>query len=212
RAEHNNLIDTAHELGRELTSRGFHGRPIDFLVDFRVLRILYAFAGRETDAAGNQFGHFTGAEVRSHDYHALRKVHAAIVTERQRRLVQDAEQQLPQRVRSFFNFVEQDERELYLFRVHAVEIFLRQHRRCFAMSEISRGRADKLGDFVRMLKFGAVDLNHGVRIGEQNLRGGFNYARLTGTGRTEEQHGSNRPVDWIHSGEKYLVEAGHAPD
>src|SRR6185436_613262 len=125
--------------------------------------------------------------------------------------VQNAKQKLPQRVRSLFDFIEQDERELQLFGVHPVKIFLGKHRRGLAMSKISWRRTDQLGDFVRMLKLGTIDLYHRVRIGEQNFRGGLDHASLAGTGWTKKQHGADRPVDRIHSGQKYLVKAGHAP-
>ena len=53
RTEHDNLVDAIHELWRELSARSFDGRAIDFLIDFRVMRILRAFARSETNAAGN---------------------------------------------------------------------------------------------------------------------------------------------------------------
>ena len=79
------------------------------------------------------------------------------------------------------------------------------------MAEISRRRADQLGNFVRVLKLGAVDLDDRVRVAEQNFRGRFDDARLSRTGRPEKQHRADRPIGRVHAGEKNLVEAAHAP-
>jgi hypothetical protein len=63
--------------------------------------------------------------------------------------------------------------------VRFVQIFLRQHRRSFAVSEISRRRADEFGNFVRMLKFGAVDFDDRMRFAKQNLRCRFDNSRFS---------------------------------
>ena len=108
----------------------------------------------------------------------LRKIDAAVVAERQRRFVENAEQQLPERVRSLFDLVKQDKRQFGIVRVRFVEIFLRQHRRGFAMAEVSRRRADQLRDLMRMLKLGAVDLYDRMRIAKQNFGSRFDDARF----------------------------------
>ena len=69
----------------------------------------------KSHAAGHQFGDFAAAEIRGQENDGLRKIHAAIVAERQGGLIQHAEQQLPQRVAGFFDFVEKQEAELQLF-------------------------------------------------------------------------------------------------
>ena len=83
-----------------------------------------------------------------------------------RGLVQNSEQQLPERVGSFFDFVEQKNRKLQLVRVPLVESFLRQQRMGLAMAKVSRRRADQFRDFVRVLKFGAIDLDAGAGVTE----------------------------------------------
>jgi hypothetical protein len=60
-----------------------------------------------------------------------------------------------------------------------------------------------------MLKFRAVDLHDSIRIREQNFCGRFDYTRLSGTGRPEEQHCADGSVGRIHAGQEYLVEAAH---
>ena len=78
------------------------------------------------------------------------------------------------------------------------------------MAQVSRRRADQLGDFVRVLKLGAVDLDDRIWVAEQNFGGRFDDARFARTGRPEKQHRADRPVERIHAGEKNLVEAAHA--
>ena len=49
----------------------------------------------------------------------------------QRGLVQNAEQQLPERIGGLFDFIEEQDRQLELFRVPLVECFLRQQGMSF---------------------------------------------------------------------------------
>ena len=97
------------------------------------------------------------------------KIHAAVVAERERGFVQNSQQQLPQRVGGFLDFVKQQEADLQLLGVILRERLLRDQRMRFAVPQISRRRADQLGDFVRVLEFGAVDFDHRARIAEQAL-------------------------------------------
>src|SRR6185503_1330845 len=96
----------------------------------------------------DQFAHLLRAKVRGEKYHTTREVDLSVIAKGQRSLVQDPEKQLPQRVRSFLNLIEQDKRQLVLFAVILVEILLSQHRGRLAMAEISRRRADELCDLV----------------------------------------------------------------
>ena len=59
--------------------------------------LLSSSAGRLREAHGavDQLVHLSGAQVGGHHDQALREIDAAVVAERQRRLVKDAEQQLP---------------------------------------------------------------------------------------------------------------------
>src|SRR5882724_11341566 len=63
---------------------------------------------------------------------------------------------------------------------------------------------------MRMLKFRAVNLYNGIRIGKQNFSRGLNDPRLSRACWTEKQHGANRPVRRIHASQKDLVKAAHA--
>ena len=49
---------------------------------------------------------------------------------------------------------------------------------CGQMAEIAWRLAGELGNFVRVLEFGAVNLHHRVRVAEQRLGGGLNRPRL----------------------------------
>ncbi len=62
---------------------------------------------RKSHRAVDHFVHLRRAQVRSHYNHALREIDAAVVPQRECRLVKNVKQQLPQRVGSLFDFVEQ---------------------------------------------------------------------------------------------------------
>jgi len=67
----------------------------------------------------------------------------------------------------------------------------------FAVAEIARGRADELGNFVRMLELGAVDLDNQARVAKQDFRSGFHDAGLAGAGGTKKEqiaYGASRGV------------------
>jgi hypothetical protein len=98
--------------------------------------------------------------------------------ERERSFVENAEQQLPQGIGGFLDFVEEQDGELQFFGVILRERFLRDQWMCFAVAEITRRRSDQFRNFVRVLKFCAVDFNDGSCISEQSLRSGFDDAGL----------------------------------
>ena len=134
------------------------------------------------------------------------KIHAAVVAERQRGFVENAEQQLPQRVGRLLDFVEQQEAELQFVGVILRERFLRDQRMRLAVPQISRRRADQLRDFVRVLEFGAIHLDHRARIAEQHFGRRFHDARLARARRPEEQKIPHRPSRRIQAGAKHLIQ------
>ena len=184
RAEDDDLVDAVHELGRELAPRGIHRSAIDLLIELRINRVRFR---SEPHRAVDKFVHLAGAEVRRHNDQALREVYTAVIAKRERCLVEDAEQQLPQRVAGFFDLVKQQDRELQLLRVPLVERFLREQRMGLAMSKISGRRADQFCDLVRMLEFSAVDFDERLGVAEERFGNGFNDARLARPGRTQEK-------------------------
>ena len=102
------------------------------------------------------------------------------------RFVENAEQQVPQRVAGFFDFIEQDEADLDLFGVILIQHFLAQQRVRFAMPEISGRRADQFGDLVAVLKLGAVDLENRAGVADERFGGGFDQPGLARPGGSEE--------------------------
>ena len=204
--EHDGLVDTVHELGRELAASGFDGGAVDLVVQGGV--DLHALWG-EAEAAVDQVAHLGGPQVRGHDDDALREVDAAVVAEGQSGFVQNAEQQLPQGVGSFFDFVEQQDGELQLLGVPLIERFLRQQRMGLAVAEVSRRRADQLGDLVRVLELGAVDLDAGASVAEQGFRHGFDDAGLAGAGGPQKQEVADRTAGRIQAGQEHLVDLDH---
>src|SRR5262249_55178568 len=96
--------------------------------------------------------------------------------------------------------------------VGAIEILLRQQRRCLAMAQVSRGRADQLGNLVRVLKLSAVDLDHRVWVVKKYFRRRFDDPRLARTGRTKKQKRANGPARRVHVGKEGLIEAAQLAD
>ena len=140
------------------------------------------------------------------------KVHAAVVAQRQRGLVQNAQQQLPQGVGGLFDLVEKQEAQLHLVRVILGKLFLRDQRMRFAVAQVARRRADQLGDFVGVLELRAVHLDHRARIAEQDLSRGFHDARLARAGGAEEQQVPYGPAGRAHSGAEDLIQVHHRAD
>jgi len=63
----------------------------------------------EAVAATHEVGDFVGAEVGGHKDDGLREIDAAVVTERESGFIQHAEEQLPESVAGFFDFIEEQE-------------------------------------------------------------------------------------------------------
>src|SRR5690242_502071 len=82
---------------------------------------------------------------------------------------------------------------------------LGQQRMGFAMPEISWGRPDQFGDFMTVLKLGAVDFNDGARVIEERLCRGLHCARLPRASGAQEQKVSDRSADRREPSEKSLV-------
>ena len=164
RLEHHHLVDAVHELRSKLAPRRVHCRAIDFIVE----GVIHLHRSRrKSQSAIDQPIHLRRTQVRGHDNDAARKINAPVVAQSQSRFVQNSQQQLPQRVRRLLNLVKQQNRKFKLLRVPLVERFLRQQRMRFAMSQISRRRTNQLGNLVRVLKLGAIDLDAGPRVPEQ---------------------------------------------
>ena len=95
RAEHNHLINAVHELGGKLAARRFHRRAIDLLIH---LFIIIRGSRGVTQTTRHQLRHLVRSQIGCKKHQAVGKIHPPIVTQRKRAFVQDAQQQLPQRV------------------------------------------------------------------------------------------------------------------
>src|SRR5262245_6682653 len=113
---------------------------------------------------------------------------------------------MPESVRSFLDLIEEHESELRVRRLESLQVLLRQQRRRLAVSEIARGRADELRDFVRMLKLGAVNLHHRMRIAEERFGGGLDRARFARPGRPEKEERSERLARQCHLRQINLID------
>src|SRR6516162_5888311 len=109
RMKYDYFVEAVHELRRELTPCGFDGRPLDFLIEVldRIVSQL-----DETVPTRHEFRDFIATQIGCQEDDGLGKVHPAIVTESQRRLIQHAKEQLPQRIGSLLDFVEEQEGKL----------------------------------------------------------------------------------------------------
>jgi len=92
--------------------------------------------------------------------------------------------------------------------VELVQRLLAQYRVCLAMPEISGRRANQLGDFVAVLVFRAIDLDHCLGITQQRFGHRFHRAGFSRSRRPkEEKPAPYRPAGRRHSGEEGLVDS-----
>src|SRR5271157_3276483 len=114
RAKDHDLVDAVHELGGKLAAGGVHRGAIDLVVEsgVQVGRLL-----DESHAAVDELAHLGFTQVGGHDDDALREIDFTIVTECQRGLVENTEQELPQGVGGLFDLVEQQDRQLEFLRM-----------------------------------------------------------------------------------------------
>ena len=201
--ENDDLVEAVHKFGRELAASGFDSRALNFFVKL----VGWFVAGLdEAVAAAHEFGDFSAAEVGGKEDDCLGKIHAAIVAEGQRGLVQHAEEQLPEGVAGLFDFIEQQERELQFFGVRGSQGFLGNQGMRLAVAEITRRRADEFSNFVRVLELGAIDFNNQARISKKDFRGGFHNARLAGAGGTKKEQIADGAAGRVEAGAEDLIE------
>jgi hypothetical protein len=88
-AEDDQLIEAVHKFRGELAASRFDGGTLDFLVDIGLGRV----AGLdETVAAAHEVGDFVSAEIGRHEDDGLREIHTTVVAERERGLIEHAEE------------------------------------------------------------------------------------------------------------------------
>lgn len=121
-----NFVDAIHE---------FRGESPFWCINRHTINLAIGLLGRrrapletETDAARDQPALLVGSEIGCHEHNGSRKVRFSIVTQRQCRLVQYAEQQLPQSVAGFFDPIEQDHPELRLLGLEVIDRVLCEYR------------------------------------------------------------------------------------
>ncbi len=112
---------------------------------------------------------------------------------RQRRLVQNPQQQLPQRIAGLLDLVEQQKADLQLLGVVLRQRFLRDQGMRLAVPQISRRRTNQFRNLMRVLKLRAIHFDYRARIAKQHFRRRFHHPRLPRSGRTEEQQIPHRP-------------------
>src|ERR1700720_4358591 len=123
----------------------------------------------ETQLRTDEGTHASSTDIACHENQRVRKVHFAVIAQRQRGFVQDPQEQIPEGVTRLLDFIEQHEAELHRIRMVLIENFLGEHRMRLAMTEIPGRRPDEFGDFMTMLKLAAVDLNDSAWIAEKCL-------------------------------------------
>ena len=87
-----------------------------------------------------------------------------------------------------------------------VQGLLREQGVGLAVSEVSGGRANKLGNLVAVLELSAIYLDAGFGIAEEGLGHGLNHAGLAGAGWAEKEQVSNRATGRIQPGQKHLID------
>src|SRR6266853_4737553 len=112
RMKHDHLVQTVHELRRELPSCCLHRSPLHLLMQSGcglVLRL------DESHPSVHQIGDLAASQVRGQEDHCLRQIHSPVIAQRQRCFIEHSEQQLPQRVAGFLNFVKQQKAQFEPF-------------------------------------------------------------------------------------------------
>src|SRR6185312_11916111 len=168
---------------------GFDRRAVDLLVKGLIDELGF---GREPKTTPDKVAHLSSPQVRGHNDDALREIHTAVVAEGERSLVKDSEQKLPKGVGRLLDFVEQQNRHLQLVRVPLIQCLLRKQGVGLAVTQVARRRSNQFCNFMRMLEFGAIDLDAGARVPEKGLGKRFNHASFTGTGGAQKQ----QIADW----------------
>src|ERR1017187_9331004 len=203
RLEHHCLVDPVHDLRRKFPPRRFHRRPLNLVIE-RLIH--FNRFRRKSEPTVHQVRHLRRTQVRRHNDDALRQNHAPVVAQSQRRLVQNPQQQLPQRIRRLLNFVKQQYRQLQLLGVPLVQRFLRQQGMRLPMSQISRRRTNQLRNLVRMLELRAINLDARPRVPKQRLGHGLDHARLARSRGPQKQQVSHRTSRRIQPREKHLID------
>src|SRR5438094_3957622 len=106
-AEHLYYVDLVDELRGELPLRDVERRVTELAVDLCQIRLILLHARSEPDAAAQHFAQLDCAEVRCHEDHASRQIHFAVVIESVCGLIKNYQQELPQRVVRFLDFIEE---------------------------------------------------------------------------------------------------------
>src|SRR5580704_3900273 len=74
------------------------------------------------------------------------------------------------------------------------------------MAQISGGRSDQLRDFMAVLEFGTIDLDHGPRVAGQRFGRGFDQSGLSRSGWTQEKEVAYRPARAGHARQVCLID------
>src|SRR5205807_4343809 len=83
---------------------------------------------------------------------------------------------------------------------------LRDQRVRLPVPQVPRRRANQLGNLMRVLKLGAIHLDHRPRVPEQYLRRGFHNVRLPRPARPQEEQVAHRAPLLAHPRAEHLVE------
>src|SRR5690348_11995589 len=81
-----------------------------------------------------------------------------------------------------------------------------------AVSQISRRRADQLGDLMRVLELGAIDLDTCPRVSKQRLRHRLDYPRLSRASRSQEEQVPHRTSRRVQARQEHLIDLYHLLD
>src|SRR5262245_20932037 len=79
---------------------------------------------------------------------------------------------------------------------------------CLAMTEVSRRRTDQLGDLVRVLELGAVNLDAGARIAKKRFCHCLDDSGLAGAGWPEKKQVADRAPRRVQARQKHLIDLG----
>ena len=138
--------------------------------------------GLETEIGVDFLEHLPRAEIAREEDHALLEIHRRVVAQAKDGFIEYPQEEPRHRRSGLFNLVEQHDRELTFFAGYRAELLLRQNGLCFAMTQVSRGRADELGDLVLHLELAAIHLEKVLLAAVQHLGERLHGFGFTGAG------------------------------
>src|SRR5579862_3560324 len=186
------VIDPVNEFGRKFLAHSDDGYSLELVA--QVLARTADGGGLKSEVGTDLANHFLRAQIAGEKHQALLEVHHGVVAEAQNATVENPQQQACERRGGLLDLVEKNQGQSTVVAGNAGQFLLRKHGLRFAVSQVSRRRADQFGDLVLHLEFAAIDLQNVARASMQGFGDGFHGASLPGARGAKQEKYTYRPV------------------